>query len=93
MISMRNILVSIINFLTGRKKESKTVRNTVFETIKSFGEEGCISDEVLKRNSSIKYCSITPRYRELIIDELVEVTGEFRPGISGRLQRVMRVKG
>jgi hypothetical protein len=93
MISMRNILVSIINFLLGKKTETKTVHDTVYETIKSFGKTGCISDEVLKRNSGIRYSSITARYKELMKEELVEATGEFRPGLSGRLQRVMRVKG
>lgn len=92
MISMRNILKSILNFLLGRKSNSKTVRETVYETIKSFGDVGCISDEVLKRNSDLRYSSITARYHELINEELVELTGEFRPGLSGRAQRVMRVK-
>jgi hypothetical protein len=92
MISMVNILKSILNFLLSRKSESKTVHDTVYETIKSFGEQGCISDEVLKRNSAIRYSSITARYNELIKEQLVELTGEYRPGLSGRAQRVMRVK-
>jgi hypothetical protein len=87
-----NLLKSILNFLLGKKKQHKTVQETVYETIKSFGQRGCISDQVLKRNPSMPYPSVTARYRELLEKNLVEFTGELRPGNTGRSQRVMRAK-
>jgi hypothetical protein len=89
---MSNILKAILNFLFGKKVEHKSTQETVYETIKSFGATGCISDEVRKKNSSMPYSSITARYHELIEKNLVEATGEYRPGFSGRAQRVLRVK-
>lgn len=88
-----NLLKSIINFLLRKKVEHKTVQATVYDTIKSFGKKGCISDEVLSKNSNLKYPSITARYHELLEKNLIELTGEMRPGLSGKNQRVMRVKG
>lgn len=90
---MLNLLQSILNFLLGKKETEKTVQEKVYDTIRSYGKRGCISDEVLKKNSKIRYSSITARYRELIEMNLVELTGEYRPGESGKSQRVMRVKG
>ena len=88
-----NLLKSILNFLLGKKQTQKTVQQTVYETIKSFGKEGCISDDVLTKNSKLRYSSVTARYRELIDMNVIELTGEYRPGQSGKNQRVMRVKG
>jgi hypothetical protein len=88
-----NFLKSILNFLLGRKQTHKTVQQTVYETIKSFGKEGCISDDVLTKNSNLRYSSVTARYHELIEMKAIELTGEYRPGLSGKNQRVMRVKG
>lgn len=93
MISIGGLLKAIFNFLLGKKTKSATVQATVYETIKSFGKKGCISDEVLKKNSNMRYSSITARYRELVEKNLIELTGEMRPGLSGKNQRVMRVKG
>jgi hypothetical protein len=88
-----NLLKSIINFLMGKNVEHKTVQAIVYDTIKSFGKKGCISDEVLSKNSNLKYPSITARYHELLEKNLIELTGKMRPGLSGKNQRVMRVKG
>lgn len=88
-----NFLKTILNFLLGRKQTHKTIQETVYETIKSFGEDGCISDDVLTKHSKLKYPSVTARYHELLEMNLIELTGEYRPGLSGKNQRVMRVKG
>lgn len=88
-----NLLKYILNFLLGKKQTHKTVQETVYETIKSYGKKGCISDDVLTKNTNIKYPSVTARYRELLDMNLIELTGEHRPGLSGKNQRVMRVKG
>jgi hypothetical protein len=93
MILIGGLLKTIINFLLGKKSEPKTVQTTVYETVKSFGKKGCISDEILKKNSSIRYSSITARYKELLEKNLIELTGEYRPGSSGKSQRVMRARG
>ena len=64
----------------------------VYETIGSFGERGCISDEVLARFPQLPYSSITARYKALLQKELIEDTGVRRAGSSGRGQRVLRQK-
>lgn len=61
----------------------------VFDAILSFGEEGCISDEILKHLPTYRYSSITARYKALVDHGLVEVIGT-RKGASGRSQRVYR---
>ena len=61
----------------------------VLTAIQSFGKKGCISDEVLLGLPGYRYSSITPRYRALIDNGLVEIIGT-RKGVSGRQQRVYR---
>jgi hypothetical protein len=82
----------VLNFLLGKHNEHKSTRTVVYETIKSFGEKGCISDEVLSLNYDMKYPTVTARYAELLKLNMIELTGEYRPGQSGKAQRVMRVK-
>lgn len=62
----------------------------VYSTIKDFGHNGCIQDDVLRRHASYPYSSITARFRALIDKGLLEETGDKRPGNSGRMQRVLR---
>lgn len=64
----------------------------VYEAIKSFGSDGCISDQILNRFSQYPYSSITARYRSLMDKGFIEDTGKRLPGRSGRKQRVMRAK-
>lgn len=73
-------------------KDSDKVCARVLAVIKSFGERGCVSDEVLHDEAlfDLEYGTITPRYRQLLNKGLIVDTGERRPGISGRPQRVMR---
>lgn len=64
----------------------------VYFAIQSFGEKGCISDDVLAYLHPRPYGSITSQYGFLIEKGYVELTGERRPGKSGKNQRVMRAK-
>lgn len=70
---------------------SELVRRRVYDVIKSFGPAGCISDEVLAcaELADLNYGTITPRYRQLINKGLVRDTGNRKPGVSGRSQRIM----
>ena len=77
------------------KDSAKTVdttklENIVYEAIKSFGEKGCISDEVLELFPKHKYSSITARYAPLLRKGFIEANGDTRKGNSGKQQRVMR---
>lgn len=62
----------------------------VYKAIRSYGERGCISDQLLATFKTYPYSSITARYRALLDKNYIEDTGERRPGKSGRNQRVMR---
>lgn len=64
----------------------------VYETIKSFGDRGCISDEVRAMLPGLPYSSVTARYRALLDKDLIVDTGERRKGQSGRSQRVLKIK-
>ena len=68
----------------------RTNQETVYEAIKSFGSDGCISDEVLDYLFPRPYGSVTSQYGLLLEKGYIELTGEKRPGKSGRNQRVMR---
>ena len=75
------------------KLEPTTLERLVFQVISSFGDDGCISDDVrfiCERAHGIKsYSSVTARYKALEEKGAIFYTGEVRPGSSGRNQRVM----
>lgn len=60
----------------------------VLEVIKSFGDAGCISDQVEAALSHIKGSSLTPRYAGLSKKGLIEDCGDRRVALSGRKQIV-----
>jgi len=64
----------------------------VLEIIRSFGNVGCISDEVRFHPAMLgkPYSSVTARYKALMVNKLIVDTGERRKGQSGRGMRVMR---
>ena len=64
------------------------VQQIVYDAIDSFGNEGCISDQVLDYLSQMGYATVTARYSELYDRGLIFYDGK-RPGRSGRNQRVM----
>jgi hypothetical protein len=61
----------------------------VYNKILSFGKKGCISDEVRASYPNLPYSSITARYAALKRKGFIKLTGEKRPGNSGRNQKVM----
>jgi hypothetical protein len=69
--------------------DSASLEGRVYEVIKSYGAEGCISDEVRSRMPDLPYSSITARYSALIEKGLIYDTGRRRQGESGRLMRVV----
>ena len=68
--------------------DSAKIENMVYEAIKGF-PDGCISDDVLAMFPQYPYSSITARYRALLDNGFIEITG-VRAGKSGRNQRVMK---
>lgn len=60
----------------------------VLDVIREYPD--CISDQVLSHFATRRYSTITARYTALIEKGLIFDTGERRPGISGRSQRVMK---
>lgn len=72
--------------------DSKGLEQMVFNAIKSHGDLGCISDQILQQFNHLPYSSVTARYRALLDKGLIEDTGERRSGRSGKPQRVMKAK-
>jgi len=72
------------------KVDSTKLEIMVYNAIASFGEEGCISDDVLALFPFMPYSSITARYKALYTKGLIEIDG-VRTGRSGKNQRVMKV--
>ena len=70
------------------KESTSTIRNQVLEVIKSAGYRGCISDEVRQQLPQYCYGSITQRYHELIMKNLIYRDG-YRRGNTGSKQSVM----
>ena len=70
------------------KVDTPSLEKMVYEAIKSFGEHGCISDQILEMFPQMPYSSITARYKALLSKGYIEITGT-RVGRSGRQQRVM----
>lgn len=61
----------------------------VYEVIKRYGEEGCISDQVLFVLEYYGYSTVTARYKQLKEKGLIITDGRKRKGKSGRNQLVM----
>jgi hypothetical protein len=64
------------------------IQQEVLEVIKSFGQQGCISDEVRGVMDTSNYGTVTGRFSELFRKGFIEYSGT-RKGQSGRYQRVM----
>ena len=71
--------------------KSGELEQLVFETIKRFND-GCTQDDVLALHPTKPYSSITARFRALLDKGFIEDTGQRRPGRSGKLQRIVKVK-
>jgi len=64
----------------------------VLSAIKTFGSNGCISDDVLNILPNHGYSSVTARYKQLKEKGFVIVDDRKRKGKSGRNQLVMWAK-
>lgn len=62
----------------------------VLEVIQSYGQDGCIKDQILQHFPADAAPTITPRLAPLMRKGWIEDTGERRKGHSGRNQRVHR---
>ena len=71
--------------------KSSELEKLVYETIKRFAD-GCTQDDVLALNPTKPYSSITARSRALLDKGFIEDTGQRKPGRSGKLQRIVKVK-
>lgn len=68
--------------------DASKLEEMVLEVIRSYGESGCISDDVIASLPAFGYGSITPRYRALFRKGLIREAGSKR-AVSGRSQRIM----
>jgi DNA-binding transcriptional ArsR family regulator len=75
----------------GHSIDTTRLEELVYETIRSAGSRGTISDEVREAlaDRELSYSSVTARYAALREKGLVEYSGHRRPGKSGRGQNVM----
>ena len=64
----------------------------VLAAITSFGNAGCISDDVLRILSWHRYSTVTARYKQLKEKGLIFVDTRKRKGESGRQQLIMWAK-
>jgi DNA-binding transcriptional ArsR family regulator len=71
------------------KVDSTSMENIVCEVIDSFGEAGCISDQVQYALAQYRYSSVTARYKALKDKGLVIVDGRTVKAESGRKQLIM----
>ena len=69
--------------------ETTELETKVLEVIASFGEAGCIADDVYKQLPNLSIASVSPRFAPLVRKGKVNVIGK-RPAPSGRKQRVMQ---
>jgi len=61
----------------------------VLNVIRSFGINGCISDDVRAALPDKAYSTVTARFKALSDNGYIYFTGETRKGRSSRAQRVM----
>ena len=81
----------ITSHIAAEHIDSATREMMVYEAIASFGDDGCISDDIIALFPFFPYSSITARYSALKRKRLIEVIGS-RTGRSGKPQGVMRAK-
>ena len=70
--------------------DTESLEEKVYKIINASGKAGMISDEVRAAMPHVSsYSSVTARYKALKDKGLVLLTGERRPGRSGKNQSVM----
>ena len=72
--------------------DTSRLERLVYEAIKTFGDKGCISDQIRAMYPHYPYSSITARYRALLDKGFIVDSGERRKGQSGKTQRVLKVE-
>jgi len=68
------------------KVDTNRMESIVYGVIDSFGETGCISDQVQYALPEYRYSTITARYKPLKDKGLVMIDGRTIKGESGRSQ-------
>jgi hypothetical protein len=71
--------------------DAKGLIEKIYRIMTCYGREGCITDEVESHLPHIVPGSVTPRFRQMLDRGMIELTGETRPGNTGRQQQVRRV--
>ena len=77
------------SFEAAEKVDTAGLEKKVYEAIKSFGDNGCISDQVLELFPTLPYSSVTARYKALLDKKYIKIEGT-KIGRSGRQQRIMK---
>jgi len=88
-ITLRRNLDPFTSHESANKVEATQMEKIVWEVIDSFGETGCISDQVQYALPQHRYSTITARYKALKDKGLVIVDGSAVKGESGRKQMMM----
>lgn len=88
-ITLRRNLDPYTSHESANKVEATQMEKIVWEVIDSFGETGCISDQVQYALPQHRYSTITARYKALKDKGLVIVDGSAVKGESGRNQQKM----
>lgn len=79
----------ITSHIASESIDPSRMEKVVLDVINSFGEVGCISDDVLDKLPKHRYSSVTARYKGLQEKLLIYKDGTQAKGISGRPQQVM----
>jgi len=70
--------------------DTTKLEEMVYKEIASYGELGCIADQILSKYANFPYSSITARFASLERKGFIYRDGDKRAGNSGRKQSVMR---
>ena len=88
-ITLRRNLDPFTSHESANKVKANQMEKIVWEVIDSFGETGCISDQVQYALPQYGYSTITARYKALKDKGLVIVDKRVAKGESGRNQQKM----
>jgi hypothetical protein len=73
------------------KANTQARMTQVYKVIESFGDRGCISDQVLDALPDVPYQSITSQWGNMIDLGMIERTGETRTGSRNNRQQMVMV--
>ena len=72
------------------KVDASKLMGRIYDVMKPFGRQGCISDQVDDLLPDVVPQSITPRYRTMVELGMLEVTGEKRIGHKCKRKQMVR---